>query len=137
MHFAGLSYMAVLFAGAAGFAFSAAYYMIFGARWMAALGKTREDIESGKSPLPFIVAAVAQFVMAHILAGTIGHLGEGMVTVRNGMITGAFMWVGFVLTTVTVNYAFQRAKPVLIVIDAVNWLGVLVLQGLIIGLVGV
>ena len=136
MHFAGLSYLAVLFAGAAGFAFGAAYYMTLGKHWMLALGKTKEDIERNKSPLPFIIAAVAQLVMAYILAGAIGHLGDNAVTVPNGLITGLFMWVGFVLTTVSVNYAFQGAKPMLTVIDAGHWLGVLLVQGLIIGWVG-
>jgi len=136
MHFAGLSYLAVLFAGAAGFAFGAVYYTTLGKRWMRALGKTEEDIKRNKSPLPFIIAAVAQVLMACILAGAIGHLGDSAVTIRNGLITGAFMWVGFVLTTVSVNYAFQGAKPILTVIDAGHWLGVLLIQGFIIGWVG-
>lgn len=137
MHFAGLNYLAVLFAGAAGFAFGAVYYTTLGGRWMHALGKTKEDIERSKSPLPFIIAAVAQLLMAYILAGAIGHLGFDTVNVRNGVITGLFMWVGFVLTTVSVNYAFQGQKTMLTVIDAGHWLGVLVLQGMIIGWMGV
>jgi len=137
MHFAGLSYLAVLFAAAAGFAFGAVYYTTLGKHWMLALGKTKEDIERNKSPMPFIIAAVAQILMAYILAGAIGHLGEHTVTVPNGVITGLFMWVGFVLTTVSVNYAFQGQKLVLTVIDAVHWLGVLVIQGLVIGWMGV
>jgi Protein of unknown function (DUF1761) len=137
MHFAGLNYLAVLFAAAAGFAFGAVYYTTLGHRWMRALGKTKEDIERNKSPMPFIIAAVAQVLMAYVMAGAIGHLGEHAVTVRNGLITGLFMWVGFILTTVSVNYAFQGQKPMLTVIDAGHWLGVLLLQGLIVGWMGV
>lgn len=137
MYFAGLSYLAVALAGVAGFAFGAAYYMTFGNRWMNALGKTKKDIADNKSPLPFIIAAIAQFVMAFVLAGAIGHLGNGMVTVPNAIITALFLWVGFVLTTMAVNYAFQGAKPMLTVIDGGHWLGVLLVQGLIIGWVGV
>ncbi len=137
MHFAGLSYLAVLFAAVAGFAFGAAYYITLGNHWMRALGKTKKEIENRKSPVPFIIAAVAQLLMAYILAGAIGHLGFDTVNVRNGVITGLFMWVGFVLTTVSVNYAFQGQKAMLSVIDAGHWLGVLALQGLIIGWMGV
>lgn len=137
MHFAGISYLGVLFAGAAGFAFGAAYYITLGKSWMAALGKTREEIERNKSPLPFIIAAIAQLVIAFVLAGTVGHLGDGMVTVRNGVITGMFVWAGFIATTISVNYAFQGAKLKLAVIDAGHWLGVAMVQGLIIGWVGV
>ena len=137
MHFAGISYLGVLLAGVAGFAFGAAYYTTFGKYWMAALGKTKEEIERDKSAMPFIIAAVAQLVIAFVLAGTIGHLGDGMVTVRNGVITGLFIWVGFIATTIFVNYAFQGAKMKLAVIDAGHWLGVVIVQGLIIGWVGV
>ena len=52
------------------------------------------------------------------------------------MITAAFMWLGFVITTLSVNNAFQGAKPALTVIDGGHWLGVLLLQGAIIGLMG-
>ena len=137
MHFAGISYLGVLFAGAAGFAFGAAYYTALGKTWMAALGKTKEEIEREKSAVPFIIAAIAQLVIAFVLAGTIGHLGDGMVTVRNGVITGLFVWTGFIATTISVNYAFQGAKLKLAVIDAGHWLGVAMVQGLIIGWVGV
>jgi len=137
MHFAGISYLGVLFAACVGFAFGAVYYTLLGKYWMAAVGKTKEEIQGNKSPLPFIIAAAAQLLMAYILAGAVGHLGEHAVTVPNGLITGLFMWVGFVLTTVSVNYAFQGAKPMLTVIDAGHWLGVLLVQGLIVGWVGV
>jgi Protein of unknown function (DUF1761) len=137
MPFAGISYLAVLAAAAAGFGFGAAYYMTFGARWMHALGKTKEEIAGNRSPVPFIVAAVAQLVIAYMMAGLLGHLGDGSVTARNGLITGFFIWIGFVITTMAVNYGFQGAKPMLTVIDGAHWLGVLLLQGLVIGSIGV
>ena len=137
MSFAGISYIAVFFAAVAGFAFGAVYYTLLGTQWMTALGKTREDIERQRSPLPFVVAAVAQLVMAFVLAGTIGHLGQGMVTIRNGVISALFVWVGFVATTMAVNYAFQGARYKLTLIDSGHWLGGLLIQGLIIGWIGV
>lgn len=137
MSFAGISYLAVLFAGAAGFAFGAAYYMTLGAHWMAALGKTKEEIAGNRSPVPFIVAALAQLVIAFMLAGVMGHLGAGTMTVVGGLVSGLFFWFGFVITTMAVNYAFQGARPMLTLIDGAHWLGVLLLQGLIIGWMGV
>jgi hypothetical protein len=137
MSFAGISYIAVFFAAVAGFAFGAVYYTLLGTQWMTALGKTREDIERQRSPLPFVIAAAAQLVMAFVLAGTIGHLGQGMVTIRNGVISALFVWVGFVATTMAVNYAFQGARYKLTLIDGGHWLGGLLIQGLIIGWIGV
>jgi hypothetical protein len=75
--------------------------------------------------------------MAWMLAGVVGHLGPGQVTVKNAVLSGAFIWFGFVLTTVAVNYAFAGRKPLLTVIDTAHWLGALLLIGAIIGLFGV
>jgi hypothetical protein len=41
-----------------------------------------------------------------------------------------------VITTLAVNNAFRGAKPSLTVIDAGHWLGVLILQGAILGWFG-
>ena len=47
------------------------------------------------------------------------------------------MWLGFVITTMAVNNAFRGAKPALTLIDGGHWLGVLLLQGAVIGWLGV
>ena len=66
------------------------------------------------------------------LAGLIGHMGGPTLT--NGVISGALVWLGFVITTIAVNNAFQRKKPMLTVIDGGHWLAVLLLQGVVLGL---
>ncbi|MDJ0610507.1 MAG: DUF1761 domain-containing protein [Kiloniellales bacterium] len=138
MVFAGMNYLAILVAAVASFAFGAVYYTVLGKAWMAALGKTEAEVREGAtSALSFVIAAVAQLVMAWVLAGTLGHLGEGQVTMRNGVITAGFVWVGFVLTTMAVNHTFQGARRMLTVIDGGFWLGVLLIQGVIIGQFGV
>lgn len=136
MPFAGINYAAVVFAACAGFGFGFAYYTTLGKQWMAAAGKTRAEVEANKSPLPFIIAAMAQLVIAFMLAGVLGHLGPDAMNVRYGMITGFFLWIGFVVTTMAVNYAFQGASAKLALIDAGHWLGVFLLQGLMIGWIG-
>ena len=139
MAFAGINYLAVLIATVAGFAFGAAYYMSLSRPWLSAMGKTKEELAAaGKgSPVPFIVSIVALLIMAWVLAGGIGHLGPGQVTLKNGVISALFMWLGFVITTLAVNYSFSQRRPMLTVIDGIHWLGVLVIQGAIIGAMGV
>jgi len=139
MAFAGMNYLAVVVAAVAGFAFGSLWYMAFGKAWMAALGKTEAEIkgQGKKMPVvPMIVAMVAQLVMAYMLAGVLGHLGDGQVTPLNGLIGGALVWLGFVATTLAVNHAFQGAKRALTAIDGGHWLGVLLVQGLVVGLFG-
>jgi uncharacterized protein DUF1761 len=137
MTFAGMNYLAVLIAAAAGFAFGAAYYMSLSKPWLAAIGMSKEQLAEKRSPTPFIVSIVALLIMAWVLAGTMGHLGTGQVTLNNGIISGLFVWLGFVITTLSVNYAFGQRRPMLTVIDGIHWLGVLVIQGAIIGAMGV
>ena len=133
MAFAGMNYLAILVAAVAAFAWGAAYYMTLSRQWLAAVGR----VEPNKSPTPFIISFVALLVMGFVLAGSIGHLGPGNVTVKNGIISGAIIWAGFVATTVFVNNAYPGRKFTLTLIDGIHWLGVLVVQGAVIGAFGV
>jgi hypothetical protein len=132
MEFAGLNYIAVLVAAVAGFAFGAAWYMTLGKQWMEALGM-KEQPEP--SPAPFIFAFLCQLVMAWVLAGVIGHLGD--ITVMRSVLSALFVWVGFIAAPMIVNHRFQGSPWMLTLIDAGHWLGVLIVMGLVIGLFGV
>jgi len=101
---------------------------------MAGLGKSKEDCDKPMPLVPLVIAAVACLVMAYMLAGLMGHLAN--VTIRGGVISAFFVWIGFVLTTVATNHAFEGMKPVVTAIDAGHWLAVLVLMGAIIGAFG-
>jgi len=137
MTFSGINYVAVIIATLAGFGLGAVWYMVLGGTWLHALGKTKDQLrpEGSSKILPFIIALVALFVMALMLAGLMGHLGD--VTIRGGVISGMFVWVGFVITTMGVNHAFSGAKPMLTLIDGGHWLAVLVVMGAVIGAFGV
>ena len=58
------------------------------------------------------------------------------MTLRNGVISGVFLWFGFVLTTMMVNNAFSGRKYTLTAIDAGHWLAVLLVMGAIVGGMG-
>jgi uncharacterized protein DUF1761 len=127
-----VNYLAIVIAAAVGFFLSWGWYALFSNIWMKALGQTKENLKP--TPLPFVVAAVAYLLMAWMLAGLMGHLVN--VTVRGGIISAFFVWVGFVLTTTTVNQAFRGTAPSVTLIDIGNWLAVLVVMGAIIGAFG-
>jgi len=59
------------------------------------------------------------------------------VTLRNGVISAAFLWFGFILTTMVVNYSFSGRDRRLLFIDASNWLIVLLVCGAVVGAIGV
>lgn len=132
MQFAGINLIAVLVAAIAGFGFGAVWYMIFGKPWMAAVGMAEHPQPTA---IPFISAFACQLIMAWVLAGLIGHLGD--IDVAQSMISAAFVWFGFVITTLIVNHRFQGANWMLTIIDGGHWLGVLLVMALVIGLFGV
>jgi len=140
MTFSGINYLAVVIAAVAAWLASAAWYMSLSRQYVAALGKTPEQMaEDRKKPgafLPFIYAFVGNVIIAWMLGGVLAHLGAGQVTLRNGILSAAFLWFGFVLTTMVVNYSFGGRGRRLLLIDAGNWLLVLLVIGAIIGAIG-
>ena len=122
----------MVIAAVIGFVASAVWYKTFGTDWMMAQGRAPGDM--APTPGPFVVAGIAQLLMAFMLAGVLGHLGE--INVQNGIIGAAFIWLGFVATTIAVNDSFQGAKVTLTLIDAAHWLVVLALMGAVLGAFG-
>ena len=139
MTFAGMNYLAVVIAAVVAWLAGAGWYMILGKTWMAAVGITPEKMAEARNQpgafLPMIYAFVAELVMAWVLAGVLGHLGP--LTLRSGVISAAFCWLGFVITTLLVNNSFSQRDWRLVWIDGGHWLLVLLLMGAIIGAMGV
>lgn len=129
MPFFGLDLIVVGIAAVAGYAFGAVYYMTLSKPWLAAVGKSKDELSGGAGT--FIVAFLAQVVMAAVFAYILDNFGSGGV--NPALATGALLWLGFVLTTMVVNHGFQGSKRSLTVIDSIHWLGVLLIQGLVIG----
>ena len=144
MTFTGINYLAIIVAAIVGWLIGAGYYMGLARQWVDAHGRTMEDFKAqaeaskGTSAawLPYVLALVAEFVMAWVLAGLLAHLGPEQTTVWNGIVSALFVWLGFVVTTVAVNNMFGMRKPMLSVIDSGHWLLVLLAMGIIIGLFG-
>ena len=141
MQFAGINYFAVLAGAVASFMFGGVWYKFLAKPWMAAAGLTEDIINAsqkrGTTTYLMALAFVAQLIMAIVLAGLIGHLSGDQVTFRNGIISALFVWAGFVITAIAVNHSFQMRLGTLTLIDGGHWLGVLLIQGAMIGLAGV
>jgi hypothetical protein len=137
MTFGNLNYWPILIAAIAGFAFGAAWYNALSRQWMAARGlpEAEAKAKTGSSPAPFIISFVALLIMAWMFSGILLHLARGgtVISVRSGVIAGFFLWLGFVITTMAVNHAFHGERRALTLIDGGHWLGVLLIQGAILG----
>lgn len=135
MAFGGANYLAILVAAIAGYLAGAIYYGWMGKTWMKA---ARIDPKDAKMSLPMMVTGfLCELVMAWVLAGVIGHLGDGQVAIRTGLVSGFLLWLGFIATTQVVNHRYQGFGWNLTLIDSAHWLIVMLLMGGIIGAFGV
>lgn len=136
MQFAGMNYLAILAAAIVAFVIGAVYYSALSKPWMKA---ARIDPSGPKPPMIWLLvnSFVMELILAFVTAGVIGHLGSGQVTLANGIISGLFIWAGFIFTTLSINQRYQGFGWDLTLIDGVHWLLVMIGIGATIGLFGV
>jgi hypothetical protein len=141
MHAFTVNWLSILLGAIAAWLFGGAYYSGLSKLWMAALGKTQEQCQAefaakstAEKALPFVLVFAADIVMGWALYGILIHVGT--FSVRAGLISAVAIWFAFVLTTVTVNNAFQGRKHTLSLIDGGGWLGAMLIIGAIVGGMG-
>jgi len=135
------NWMGILLGAVAAWIFGAIYYTALSRPWLAAQGKTLEQCKAEQAAkskmtlyLPFVLSFVGAVLMGIVLYGILTHVGA--FTARAGAISGAFCWLGFVLTTSAINNAYQGRRWSLTAIDAGHWLVVLIIIGAIVGWMG-
>ena len=124
-----------------GLAVRRVYYSAASKSWLAARARpwssarpNRRQSPASAKVAPFIVVFVAEIIIG---LGAVRHPGahERIHAARRRHF-GRAVWFGFVVTTMTSNYAFHGRKAMLTVIDSVAWLGALVIIGAIVGWMG-
>lgn len=126
-----INFIAVGAAGVAGFVFGSIWYGVLAKAWMAAANISEEQAKPKVGVM--VLTFICQLVMAFALSGVVIHFGGGM---NIALLSAVFVWVGFVATTQIVNHRFQGRPWSLTLIDGGHWLGVLLVQGAVIGLLG-
>jgi len=136
-----VNWLSIVTAAVAAWLFGGVYYTALSKPWLAAQGKTLEQCEAeqaGKSgaakAAPFVLVFIGELIMAWATYGVLFHM--SMFNARSGAISGAALWLGFVLTTITANNAFSGRRAMLTVIDSIAWLGAMVIIGAIVGWFG-
>jgi hypothetical protein len=137
---AGVNAWAIVLAAAVSFVFGGVWYGILAKQWAEVAGLHEDQLKSarGPSPKPFVIALVAQLVMASILDGLLlqmVHAGTPMSFLA-GAAAGFLVWLGFIVTALAVNHQFQMRPVALTAIDGGHWLGVTLIQGVILGAMG-
>ena len=103
LDFTELNWWAILVATAAAFVLGGIWYgPVFGKAWMAALGKTEDDIQP--SPTPFIVSFFTALLTCILLAALMNSL--EIATLGGGLAMGGLVGVGFIATAMASDSAF-------------------------------
>lgn len=125
-----LNWLAVLTAAVASFALGGLWYspVLFAKRWMKETGMTPENAKGANIALAFGGTFVLQIVSAVGLALIIG--GHDMT---HGAFLGFFVGCVWVATAIGTNYLYERKSLMLYIINVGYSVGLLVIQGAILG----
>jgi len=126
-----INYLAVLVAALLTYGVGALWYspVLFSNAWLAALGKTKEEIQSRNNAITFVLAFVFNLIMAFVMAHVVNAFGGN--TFGMGLQGGIWMWLGFVATTNGLNALFGGRSLRLFLIDNGYHLVSLLIMGVI------
>ena len=116
-----VNWLGVLAAAVAGFLIGGLWYgPLLGKAWQRESGLSDESIKGANMPLifgtTFLLNLFAAFILAHVL-DTYGEPGLELAI----MIAGGIA-LGFIVTSIGVNYLFARKSLKLFLIDSGYWL---------------
>ncbi len=136
MVFFDVNWLGIVLATIASMALGMAWYMALSKQWLGALGKSMDELRSSAGAVsPFVWAILAQLIMAYFIA-KLTPVVMGELTWVTGMMMGAHVFVGFILTSMVLNHRYQGQKWSLTFIDGGYLLGVALVQGAVLGVVG-
>lgn len=103
-----INYWAVFVSGVAAMALGFIWYMpsVMGNTWMAAIGKTKEELQAGgQNPMMYIGTYIFAVVTAYVLA----HFMElaGVTTLSNAFATAFWAWLGFIAVVMAMNVMYE------------------------------
>ncbi len=120
-----VNFLAVLVAGIAYFMIGGLWYsVLFGKAWLAAIGKTEEEVRNeGGAPVAYVVSFIGSLISAYFLAVFMSG-----TTLQAGLGIGFFVWLGFVATTNAPPYFYEnRNKKLYLIYGAYTLVSFLVM----------
>ena len=114
-----VNYIAVVVATIAVMVFGFVFFLpqVFGARWLALIGRPNEQLRPGPE---FVVSILAAFLNAWTLAVLARSLGAA--TISDGLVLGALVGIGFFGAAFAANTVITKRPWSLFAIDAAHGL---------------
>ncbi|MDG2002379.1 MAG: DUF1761 domain-containing protein [Novosphingobium sp.] len=129
-----MNWIAVLLSAGAGFLVGGIWYgPLFGKAWQREQGLSDESIRGVNMPKIFGMVIVLNLFAAFILGHVLATYGQPNLFVST--IVGGGIGLGFIATSLGVNYLFALKSFKLFAIDACYWTLVYAVMGAIFGLV--
>lgn len=116
---------------------------LLGKPWMKLRGLSSSDLKAEQAKmgplygLTFVISLLTAYVLYHVMAMSLAFF--GMDRVSTGLISGFWMWLGFVMPTQTGNAIFgsdNKNKWKLLGIDTIYQLVGIMLMGAVMGILG-
>ncbi len=128
-----MNWWAVIVAAVAYFALGAIWYspVLFSKAWLKGIGKTKEQIDAGFSPLVLVWAFVFSFIASYGIARL--YVWSHLATVWDGIVLGLLCGTCFALPTFAINDIFEQRPRQLSFINVLYHIAGFVLMGVIIG----
>ena len=98
---------------------------MFGKEWAKLVGRKLEEMGSGGKG--YAIAMAGALVQAYVLAHFVQY--AGATSFWGGLVTGAWLWLGFIAVVIAVNMVFEGRSWVLWKINAGYFLVVLLING--------
>jgi hypothetical protein len=129
--FQNINWLSVVVATLAAFAIGSIWYspVLFSKAWMKELKLTRDDLKRANIPLIFGGTFVLQFIAALVLDMFIGLSSTWI----QGLVSGVIVGLGWISTTLGINYLYGGKSLKLYLIDAGHYLFVFLVMGIILG----
>ena len=103
---------------------------MFGKAWLAAIGKTEEEVRNeGGAPVAYVVSFIGSLISAYFLAVFMSG-----TTLQAGLGMGIFVWMGFVATTNAPPYFYENRNKKLYLIHGAYTLVSFLVMGTILAL---
>lgn len=124
-----VNYLSILVAGVAAWALGALWYgPLFGKMWQHEVGMTDDDLKGANMPLIFGTSFVLMCIMMFGMVPAL-LMAHDNISVSHGAFHGALFGVFFALTSMGINYLYQRRSIKLWLIDGLYQVALLAMGG--------
>jgi hypothetical protein len=129
MPVADINYLAVIAAAFVNMAVGFVWYSlkVFGKDWMKEVGLSAKDIGNGPG-VGYAITMLGALLQAYVLAHAVDYVSAD--TLAEGLLTGLWLGVGLVATSIAANYIFAQRSRKLFFIDAGYFVTTLALNGI-------